>query len=99
MSTVRETQEYQGISADDAYKIAETALEETGLEIWKRRPLGWLIMADYSDSDGTIKGNVSCRPGASTSITFTLDSEDHEESIMTNLVNKFFEIIDQKQEN
>ena len=99
MSTVRETKEYQGISADDAYKIAEIVLEETGLEIWKRRPLGWLIMADYPDSAGTIKGNVSCRPGASTSITFTLDSDDHDETIMVNLIKKFFENIDLKQEN
>lgn len=99
MGTIRETKEYQGITADDAYKIAEKALEETGLEIWKRRPLGWLIMADYADASGTIKGNVACRPGADTSITFTLDSDDHEESVMSTLVKKFFEVIDQKQEN
>ena len=98
MSTVRETKVYQGISADEAYKIAETALEESGLVIWKRRPLGWLIMADYSDSEGTIKGNVACRPGSGANITFTLDSDDHDESILANLVKKFFAFIDQKQE-
>jgi hypothetical protein len=95
MSTVRETKEYQGITADQAYKIAEIALEESGLEIWKRRPLGWLIMADYSDSEGTIKGNVACRPGNGASITFTLDSADHDESILSKLVKDFFDVIDQ----
>ena len=95
MSTVRETKEYQGITADEAYKIAETALEESGLEIWKRRPLGWLIMADYSDSEGTIKGNVACRPGSGANITFTLDSDDHDESIMSKLLKAFFDVIDQ----
>jgi len=99
MSTIRETREYQGITADDAYKLAESALEEIGLEIWKRRPLGWLIMADYTDPTGKINGNVSCRPGSSTSITFTLDSDDHEESSMSNLVTKFFEAVDQQQNN
>ena len=78
MSTIRETKEYPEITADAAYKIAETALEETGLEIWKRRPLGWLIMAEFSDSSGKIKGNVSCRPGANTSLTFILESDNHD---------------------
>lgn len=96
MSTVRETKEYPEMSADEAYKIAESALEESGLEIWKRRPLAWLIMADHADDTGTIRGNVACRPGAGASITITLDSDVHEESAMSNLVKDFFEVIDQK---
>jgi hypothetical protein len=98
MSTVRETKEYQGISADEAYKLAEMALEQSGFEIWKRRPLGWLVMADFSDPGGPIKGNASCRPADGASITLTLDSGNHEESALYKLVETFFEVIDQKHE-
>ena len=96
MSTIRETKEYQGITADQAYKLAEAALDVSGFEIWKRRPLGWLIMVDIKDEVGKIKGNVSCRPGNGASITLTLDSEVHEESTISNWVNRFFEVLDKK---
>jgi len=96
MSTVRVTKEFQGISADEAYTLAENALEASGLEIWKRRPLAWLIMADLNDDNGTIRGNVACRPGNGASITITLDSEDHDEPLLSSLVEKFFETLDQR---
>jgi len=99
MSTIRVTKKYQGLSADQAYKLSESALEKNSYGIWKRRPLGWLIMANIEDEGGTISGNVSCRPGNGANITLTLDSENHEESTLTNLVNKFFEVVDQMHEN
>ena len=94
MGKVQETRRYHDISADQAYKLAESALEETGFQIWKRRPLGWLLMADYENEDGKISGNVSCRPGAGTSITITLDSSEHRESYITSLVEDFYLAID-----
>ncbi len=94
MSTIRETKEYQGITADQAYKLAESALTESGFEIWKKRPLGWLIMADIKDEGGTIKGNVSCRPGNGATITLTLDSNNHEDAVLSAFMKKFFDSID-----
>ena len=94
MSTVRKTEEYQGISADQAYKLAEAALEQQGFNTWKKRPLGWLLMADYEDETGKVTGNVSCRPGAGASITITLDSDLHQESVISKLAEDFFSAID-----
>lgn len=94
MSTVRETREYQGISADQAYKLAEAALEQLGFDIWKKRPLGWLLMADYEDENGKVAGNVSCRPGAGAKITITLDSDLHQESMTSKLAEDFFSAIE-----
>jgi hypothetical protein len=94
MSTFRETKEYQGISADQAYKMAESALDQMGFDVWKKRPLGWLLMADFTDETGKVTGNVSCRPGAGASITITLDSDLHQEAMITKLAEDFFSAID-----
>ena len=94
MSMFRETKEFQGISVDQAYQQAEAALEQTGFDTWKKRPLGWLLMADYHHEDGKITGNVSCRPGAVSSVTITLDSDHYADSDLDNLSELFFTAVD-----
>ena len=97
MSKIQETKSYQDINADQAYQLAKSALEQTGFQIWKERPLGWLLMADYENDSGKTSGNVSCRPGNGASITITLDSSDLQESFLSKLVEDFFTAIDTTQ--
>ncbi len=97
MGKIQETKAYSDINADQAYQLAKSALENTGFQIWKERPLGWLLMADYENDDGKTSGNVSCRPGNGASITITLDSSDHQESFLAKLVKDFYAAIDESQ--
>ena len=91
MSTVREIKEIPDLSPDIAYKQANQAFRNTGFDVWKERPLAWLVMAKLVDEQGTIQANAACRPGINTSITITLDSEDHDEVHLKSLLSKVFE--------
>jgi hypothetical protein len=95
MSTVREVKEIPDLSPDTAYKQANQAFRNTGFEVWKERPLAWLVMAKLVDEQGTIQANAACRPGITTSITITLDSDVHDEVHLKNLLTRLFEHFDQ----
>jgi len=77
MARIRQTREYEGRTADQGYAAAEKAFSNAGFEIWKRRPLGWLLMAKREGPKGTIQANVACRPGRRAIVLLTLES-DHD---------------------
>lgn len=94
MAVIRNTIEYNDISANEGYQAAEAAFRQAGFDVWKSRPQGWLAMARLEDSKDVIQANFACRPGATTSITLTLKSESHKEEELQVYSKRLFALVD-----
>ena len=90
MAAVQESRTFTKLSADQAYKAAEQAFEEAGYDIWKRRPLGWLLRANKDFEGGKITGNGSARPGANSVVTFSLECPDLTEAELKKALEALF---------
>jgi hypothetical protein len=94
MVVIRDTIEYNDISANEGYQAAEAAFRQADFDVWKSRPQGWLAMAKFHDPKGVIQANFACRPGATTSVTLTLRSEVHEEEELREHSKRLFALVD-----
>ena len=94
MAVIRNTKEYDGISANEGFQVAEAAFRQADFDVWKSRPQGWLAMAKFQDTKGVIQANFACRPGATTSVTLTLKSEVHEEEELQEHSERLFAFVD-----
>jgi len=73
------TQEYSGLTADDCFNHAVTALTQSGYEIFKKRDFAWLVIGKMTTSNGVIEANISARPGKVAITTFILSSDSIKE--------------------
>lgn len=94
MAAVQESRTFTKLNADQAYKAAEQAFEEAGYDIWKRRPLGWLLMANKDVDGGRITGNGSARPGANSVVTFSLECPDLTEEELNQALEALFSAVE-----
>lgn len=85
---------YTSLSVDDGYKLAQSILPEAGFTIWKERPLGWLLMANQQTSEGVINATFSFRPGAGTSMSLSLTSDDHSEQALKQAADRFLALFE-----
>ena len=91
---IRDTKNYQDISADDLYEDAVLAFEKAEFNIWKKRPLGWLLMADRKIACGLIQANAACRPGDGGVISITLESEACDEESLQKASQQIFALLE-----
>lgn len=73
VSKLNESRSYAGKTADQCYSAAETALPEAGFRIWKKRPVGWLVMGRMEGPEGLVEATLAARPGAA--VTLALAGE------------------------
>lgn len=73
MAKATESRDYAGKSADDCFAAAKAALPKVGFEIWKMRPIGWLLLANRTTSEGVVNANFAFRPGAAATLTLSSD--------------------------
>ena len=71
MASIQETRTYAGKSASEVYQAMLKAAPQAGLQIWKRRDIGWLIMVRSSVGKAAIDGNVSARPGGQATVSLS----------------------------
>ncbi len=64
MAKIQTTQNFKGKPAGDVYQAVLQAAPKTGLEIWKRRDIAWLVMVRCGSGGEALDGNISVRPGA-----------------------------------
>jgi len=89
----QESRTFTGKSADGCYKAAEAALPKVGFGVWKRRPMAWLLLARRSQPEGSIEGNVACRPGAGALVTIALSSDTVTDDALKTLAEQVFSAI------
>jgi hypothetical protein len=74
MAKLQETSAFTGRTAEAAFAAAEAALPEVGFEVWKRRPMAWLLLARATLPEGLVEASVACRPAAGAMVTVALSS-------------------------
>ncbi len=94
MATYAVTPAYESLSADEGFKLAQSVLPEAGFTIWKERPLGWLLMANQQTTEGVINSTLSFRPGAETTMSLSLASEDHSEQALKQAAERFLTLFE-----
>jgi hypothetical protein len=90
MASVQESREFAGLDADQAYQAADKAFEEAGFDIWKRRPLGWIVLANKDAEGGKITANAACRPGQNAVVTFSLECPVLDEEALQEMLEALF---------
>jgi len=93
MASVQETRELSKLNADQAYQAADKAFDEAGFNIWKRRPIGWIVLAKKETGGSVITANAASRPGNLSNLTFTLESAGHTEEDLKALVDSLFQAV------
>lgn len=93
MASVQESREFAELNADQAYQAADKAFEEEGFDIWKRRPLGWIVLANKDIEGGKITANAACRPGLNAVVTFTLECPALEKEALQELLEGLFDSV------
>ena len=83
-----QTIELENMSPDAAFQIAEKTIQEVGFEIWKTRPIGWLIIANQSGSGG-LQATISIRPSTGAAVTIALKG-DTDETAAQAIAEQFF---------
>ena len=82
MPTVATSREIKGLSQSVAYESLLESLPELGYEIWKTRPLGWLVMANRELPEGKLNATLTFPPGIKTVLSISLASEAMEQAIL-----------------
>lgn len=85
---------YGALSPDEGFKLAESVLPEAGFTIWKRRPIGWLLMANQHTSDGMVSATISFRPGVKTAMSLSLASDDQSEQALKQTTERFLALFE-----
>lgn len=75
MANIGEEKNYAGITADEGFKLALEVFPLSGFEIWKTRPMGWLIITNRQTQSGVVNATAAFRPGAETTMTLSLTSD------------------------
>lgn len=75
MAKFQESRTFVGTSADGCYAAADAALLEVGFEVWKKRPMAWLLLARRNLPEGPIEANIGCRPGVKALVAVTLSGD------------------------
>lgn len=94
MSKFQESRTYAGKTADDCYAAAEKILPEVGFEVWKRRPMAWLLQAKRKQAEGSIDANLVCRLGANTMVILTLSSNTISQEVLKSIAEEIFSMLE-----
>jgi hypothetical protein len=75
LAKLQETHTFTGKTADAAFAAAEAALLQVGFEVWRRRPMAWLLLATATTPEGTVAASVASRPATGAMVTVALSSQ------------------------
>lgn len=90
MASLEETRTYQDKTIDECYAAACAALPQAGFKIWKKRDLGWLVMAKLEEGGAEIDSNCLARFGNPTPVTVTVSSSKLDEEELRPYAEKIF---------
>ena len=96
MSNIGEEKTYAGITGDEGFKLALEVFPLTGFEIWKTRPIGWLIIANRQTQSGVVNATVAFRSGAETMMTISLASDASPENEIRQCAEEFITAFEQR---
>jgi hypothetical protein len=96
MPNIGEEKTYAGITADEGFKLALEVLPLTGFEIWKTRPMGWLIITNRETQSGAVNATVAFRPGTETAMTISLASDTAPEDEIRKCAEEFLLAFEQR---
>lgn len=71
MAQTTVTRNYPGKSPDALFAAALTAMPKAGFQVWKKRPIGWLVLAKRRVPEGLVQVNLAFRPGAAATLSLT----------------------------
>ncbi len=94
MSKIEITRTYAYVSADACFVAAKEALARVDFEIWKTRPIGWLVMAHLQTAEGKINATVAVRPGTGADLTFSLVGETLAEDDLRSIAEEALTFLD-----
>mgnify|MGYP006987896477 CR=1 FL=1 len=79
MAKITQAGEITGKSAKDIYVASQEALTAAGFEVWKKRPVAWLLMAKQKVEGQWVNANLAVRPTSPTSYALTISSDGLDE--------------------
>jgi len=82
----------------ECFHIACDIYSQIGFTIWKKREIGWLVLAKKSEKDMEIDSNFSARPTKPTSITVVVSSSKATQEDLEKIANLFIKEFLQKTE-
>jgi len=95
MASLEQTKTYSNKSVDDCFSAAPGALTGAGFELFKSRPIGWLVMSQLTGNEGYITGNISIRPGVETGVTLVISGNKASQETVDNLAQKVWSKLDE----
>ena len=81
-------------SATEVYEAAVEAFEAEGFEVWKERPIAWLVMVRTTIEGCSVDGNLAARATTPTSYILTLTSEEAAEEKLAAGADEFIHIFE-----
>jgi len=86
-------------SIDLIYETFIKSFEKFGFQIWKKRPIAWLCMAQLDTGNGRIDANLALRPTSPVSLTLIMSSLTVSEEELSDLAKKLFDVFHDKLKN
>jgi hypothetical protein len=89
MARYEETRTYAGRSSAECFAAAQKALPQAGFEVWKVRPIAWLVLSRHKEGTGTINANVSCLVAGR--VTLAMGGDQASEETLKHWAGQIFE--------
>lgn len=90
MARHEETRSYPHMSSDQCFQAAEKALPLAGFEVYKTRPIAWLVLSKHMDGIDTVNANMMARPGGT--VTLSIGGDKFNEEAIRAYAQKIFEV-------
>ena len=78
MPRYEETRTYGARTSADCFEVAKQALPEAGFDVWKTRPIAWLVLSRRKEDADTIHANVSCLAAGRMTLAMGADTASEE---------------------
>ena len=89
MNNIQETISFPGKKAQQCYETAMRTFPTVGIQIWKKRDLGWFAIALRKVNGADVTANVMFRQGAEATLTLGLSAESLSEAELRQYADEF----------
>ena len=79
MARYEEARTFANRSSADCFAAAEKALPAAGFEVWKTRPIAWLVLSRRQAGTDVINANISCLAAGRMTLSIGGDSASEED--------------------
>jgi hypothetical protein len=88
MARFEETRTYANRSSAECFAAVQKALPKAGFEVWKTRPIAWLVLSRRKEGTDTLTANISCLvPGR---MTVAMSADTASEDVLKNHARQIF---------